>query len=419
MNHICPCCQANCSVYKTASLSTTHLPRLNLVTFSGGSGFRNINISLARRQQFITRVVPVCDNGGSSRILRDFFQVMPIGDIRQALMTQAHGEGRVGAVVKLFNWRLPQTTKADLLRRELSRFVNAAHPLMQEIEQSLRHVIVNYLQQFFAQLDTSFDLSYGSIGNFVLMGAYLAHNRDINTAIFVFRQLCSIQGNVWPTTLHNELHLHALLADNTLIQGQSRITRLDRAQQTSPVDKIYFANVASNKALDTKQVNANPMVLDALEQADMIVYGPGSFFTSVMPHIMITNIVNTIQKNNIPKVFIANMLHDSESFGYTLAHLIDIFVHTANHILGQHLPARRYITHILVNRNYANELYQRNHQPYLPAGNLDQLQNQGVEIIREDMESPWRRGLHDEDHISDLLIRLGSNNQRTQLIKLQ
>ena len=67
-----------------------------IAMLGGGSGNRDITMALCRSGHDVTRIVPAWDSGGSSRALRLAFGMVAIGDTRQALMTLAHGEGRVG-----------------------------------------------------------------------------------------------------------------------------------------------------------------------------------------------------------------------------------------------------------------------------------------------------------------------------------
>jgi len=390
-----------------SSESEIHSSELNILAFSGGTGFREINMALARRTQNITRVVPIWDNGGSSKALRKSYNLMPVGDIRHALMTQAHGEGRVGSIVKLFNWRLSGSGEQEVLKQELKSFVNYQHPLIYSVEQSLGHVIVTYLRQFAENMPENMDLRNGSIGNFVLVGAYLAHNKDLNTAIYVFRQLCSIQGNVWPVSLHNHLHINTILADNELILGQEKTTQLDRSKRTEKIKRIVFnTNCEGQKTTDHIPAPCNPMIIDAIQRAEVIVYGPGSFFTSILPHIMVDSIADEISKRDVPKVFIGNLLEDNESYGYSLDELIDIFVSTANQFANTTRPADKYITHILVNKSHTINEHTLNNKHYLNAGeSIKRFSNQGISLIIDDLESPWKRGQHDANWIADYLMQ--------------
>lgn len=76
-----------------------------IVLFSGGSACRAVNIALSGKVR-LTRVVPGWDSDGSSRFIRDQVGLLAVGDLRQALMTMAHGERRAGDVVRVCNARL-------------------------------------------------------------------------------------------------------------------------------------------------------------------------------------------------------------------------------------------------------------------------------------------------------------------------
>ena len=95
--------------------------RTHIVIFSGGSGVREIHIELAKTCH-ITRVLPVCDNGGSSKVLRQYFNIMPVGDIRQALVTAAQCQQCDRAILRLLNWRLPKNSTVTQLHREMAAF---------------------------------------------------------------------------------------------------------------------------------------------------------------------------------------------------------------------------------------------------------------------------------------------------------
>ena len=420
-------------------LSTDTVPDedrgVHIVAFTGGTGFRDINMSLAQKTQNISRIVPIWDNGGSSKALRESFNLMPVGDIRHALMTQAHGEGRVGSIVKLFNWRLPDTGNNKKLLNELESFINNQHPLMKSLDPCLGNVIVNYLKRFYESLPVAMDLAdaagnenvmdlkNGSIGNFVLVGSYLAHNKDINTAIYVFRQLCSIHGNVWPVSTANDLHINACLEDGQILLGQSKTTTIDRSKSNLRIKTVNFSdepglknkelkNKAAQKKGRAASVPANPMVLDALQKAEVIVFGPGSFFTSVLPHVMVDGIADILSKLDVPKVFIGNLLEDSECYGYTLEEIIELFLTSCNQHATIKRPANKYITHIIAHSSYTTAEYTHNDRHYLlPGKNIKRFNNDGISIIINDFENPWKRGAHDPVCITDYLLNIAHSQE--------
>ena len=82
--------------------------------------------------------------------------------------------------------------------------------------------ILRYLRIFIAAAGSDFDWRRGSIGNFVLSGALLAEDGDINAAILAFKSLCGITGDVWPVAKDHDLTLVATLNDGRHVKGQHR-----------------------------------------------------------------------------------------------------------------------------------------------------------------------------------------------------
>ena len=236
---------------------------VSALIFAGGTAFRNCNIALARRGHRVTRVVPSWDNGGSSRTLREGFHVLSIGDIRHALMTMAHGENISNEVIRLFNCRLSEDGSQEDLGAEMESFLDQKHPRMAAVAPDLRNVILKYLESFWIHHPTRLDLHNGSIGNFVMLGAYLSHGNDMNTAIYVFRQLCGINGNVWPITLANDLQLCALLENGEVVVGEENVTDIERPEITSRIEKpIITRDIAT---METTLAPAIPLVLENFE----------------------------------------------------------------------------------------------------------------------------------------------------------
>ncbi|GAA4174183.1 gluconeogenesis factor YvcK family protein [Shinella granuli] len=370
----------------------------HIVLFSGGTACRTTNLALLSKPVRLTRIVPAWDSGGSSKIIRDTLGVLAVGDIRQALMTMAHGEGRAGDVVKVCNARMTSGTEDDA-RTEFALYAEGCHPLLERMEPGLRGAILNYLRTFRAAIGADFDFRNGSIGNFILTGAHLAHNSDINTAIFVFRKLCDITGHVWPSTAADGVDLSAVLNDGTRVEGQHRVTALDDAASDIGIRDIALSG--RNGAA----VPANEAVLESLESADAIVFGPGSFFTSVLPHFLVEGIVPAIARNgHARRIFIGNMLQCRETRGLDVARMLEIATTLWRRQEG---ADARPFTHVLAN-----------HQPlpfektvgpfaYLGNGPLEEVGARlGMERVIGEFEDPWQRGQHDGRAVADMLNSL-------------
>ena len=376
-------------------MAESRLP--HIVLFSGGSACRSTNLALLSKPVRLTRIVPAWDSGGSSKVIRENLGVLAVGDIRQALMTMAHGEGRAGDVVKVCNARLTSGSRTDA-EAEFALYAEARHPLLERMEPGLRGAILNYLRIFRAAIGPDFDFRNGSIGNFILTGAHLAHDGDINTAIFVFRKLCDIAGHVWPSTEAAGVTLSAVLNDDTRIEGQHRVTTLEEGPGRVGIKEIALSAGDGG-------VPANDAALESLESADAIVFGPGSFFTSVLPHLLVDGIVPAIARNvHARRVFIGNILQCRETRGVDLARMLDIAAGLWQERGG---AGARPFTHVLANRQLLPFEKTVGAFAYLGNGALEEACARiGAEAVIGEFEDPWQRGHHDGRAVADVLNSL-------------
>jgi len=369
----------------------------HIVLFSGGTACRSTNLALCSKPVRLTRIVPAWDSGGSSKVIRESLGVLAVGDIRQALMTMAHGEGRAGDVVKVCNARLTSGAEADA-RTEFSLYAEGRHPLLERMEPGLRGAILNYLRTFRAAIGADFDFRNGSIGNFILTGAHLAHNRDINTAIFVFRKLCDVTGHVWPSTAADGVALSAVLNDGSRVEGQHRVTGLDDGQSPTGIREISLTAAGGG-------VPANEAAIESLESADAIVFGPGSFFTSVLPHFLVEGVVPAIARNiHARRIFIGNILQCRETRGLDLARMLEIAAGLWRARGGADV---RPFTHVLANRQLLPFEKTVGAFAYLGNGALEEASaHLGAEALIGEFEDPWQRGNHDGRAVADALSLL-------------
>jgi uncharacterized cofD-like protein len=369
----------------------------HIVLFSGGTACRSTNLALCSKPVRLTRIVPAWDSGGSSKVIRESLGVLAVGDIRQALMTMAHGEGRAGDVVKVCNARLTSGAEADA-RTEFSLYAEGRHPLLERMEPGLRGAILNYLRTFRAAIGADFDFRNGSIGNFILTGAHLAHNSDINTAIFVFRKLCDVTGHVWPSTAADGVALSAVLNDGSRVEGQHRVTELDDGQSRTGIREISLTAAGGG-------VPANEAVIESLESADAIVFGPGSFFTSVLPHFLVEGVVPAIARNiHARRIFIGNILQCRETRGLDLARMLEIAAGLWQVKGGADV---RPFTHVLANRQLLPFEKTVGAFAYLGNGALEEASaHLGAEALIGEFEDPWQRGNHDGRAVADALSLL-------------
>ncbi|MBY5918549.1 YvcK family protein [Rhizobium leguminosarum] len=369
-----------------------------IVLFSGGSACRSINVALCQSGADVTRVVPAWDSGGSSKVIRERLSILSVGDIRQALMTMAHGEGCAGDVVKICNARVSANLGFDDARKEFLFYAEGRHPLLERMEPGLRGAILNYLNTFATSVGRDFDFRHGSVGNFILTGACVAHNGDVNTAIFVFRKLCGIGGNVWPSSCDNDLVLSATLRDGRRLAPQDVITSMGAEDATVGIAEVELAG--ADQALPV----ANSAVLDAVARADLIAIGPGSLYTSILPHLLVTGLVSAIERANCPKVFIGNILQCRETMGLTLE---DVLAAADLHARKGGGGTSNLFTFVLANRMLFPFEKTVGTFPYLRE---NPQEKNGRHIIKGEFEDAWSRGQHDGDATAAALLKIASGD---------
>jgi uncharacterized cofD-like protein len=158
-----------------------------------------------------------------------------------------------------------------------------------------------------------------NFGNLFL--AALTHiTGDFAEAVRVSSKVLAIRGRIFPSTLSN-VHLVATLENGRAVHGETRITA-----SRVPIKKI---------ALSSRRVRALPEAIEAIKYADLILLGPGSLYTSILPNLLIPQIALAMAHSKAPRVYIANLMTQSgETSGYALVdHLRAIERHTPRRVL--------------------------------------------------------------------------------------
>ena len=148
--------------------------------------------------------------------------------------------------------------------------------------------IVNLMNYRFKQ---SKSLGNHSVKN-LLLTALLEQKGDFASAIPVLSKLLDIEGKILPITEDNA-ELVAISEDGKKIIGETNITKTKKK-----IKRIIYDH----------EVTANKEVLNAIKKADLIIFSSGSLLTSIIPNIIIPEIVNTIKKSAAPKLYICNLV---------------------------------------------------------------------------------------------------------------
>ena len=226
-----------------------HKPKI--VMIGGGTGLPEILHGLRDKDVDVTAIVTVADDGGSSGILRNYVNVVPPGDIRNALVALS----------------------------ELS-----------ELELEIFQYRFNSTDQF---------LAGHAIGNLIISALAEMKGGDIFAAVPELSSLMKIRGHIYPVT-DEPLTLNAEFTDGSTLSGESEITAAHKR-----IQRVWITPSNNN---DHHQAAAVKQVIDAIMDADQIVLGPGSLFTSILPNLMIENVGKAVCETKAEVVYICNIM---------------------------------------------------------------------------------------------------------------
>ena len=192
-------------------------------------------------------------------------------------------------------------------------------------------------------------------------------------------RVLAVRGQILPATLHS-LTLCARTEDGTIVRGESAITEHGHVQE------IY---------LDPPTIQANPDAIRAILQADMIICGPGSLMTSVMPNLLVDGIRRAIEVSSALKVYVCNVAtQQGETDEFSVS---DHF-----QALRQHLKGNLF-DFVLANSNYNGGLPEALHSAPVK---IDRIHLDGARVVKSDVVAVENRYRHDSKKLADALVRL-------------
>jgi uncharacterized cofD-like protein len=233
-----------------------------------------------------------------------------------------------------------------------------------------------------------FHVGHGLIGhNFGnLFLAALTHiTGDFTEAIRESSKVLAIRGRIFPSTLAN-VNLVATLTNGRRVRGETRITA-----SRVPIKKLE---------LSPKNVRPLPLAIQAIQKADLILLGPGSLYTSVLPNLLIPEVASAIAHSKAPRVYIANLMtQPGETAGYALAdHLRVIQTHAARKLVDYVVANRQ-----LVSPKVARRYRRQGAEPV--AIDLSELQQLGCKVILDNLLDEHDVIRHNHKRLARLLLQ--------------
>ncbi|MBI2809249.1 MAG: YvcK family protein [Candidatus Melainabacteria bacterium] len=318
-----------------------HLARgPRVVVIGGGTGLANLLKGLKAFTNNITAIVTVGDDGGSSGRLREELGVLPPGDIRNCITALADEEK---LVTELFRYRF----------------------------------------------EAGEGLEGHSFGNLFLTALSQITKGDMLEAVRVASRVLNSCGQVLPSTLSNMV-LVAELADGQIIRGESRI----------PAANGRIVRVRC----EPESPDATPEAIEAILGAELIVLGPGSLYTSVIPNFLIRGIPEAVRDSQARKIYVCNvMTQQGETTNYSVADHVEALL---KHAGAAPQAGYRYINAVLVNDELPTTQTGDEHQgasapvKYDP----DRLRKLSVVPVRRALLSPTLSGHHDPNKLARVIM---------------
>lgn len=230
----------------------------NIVAIGGGTGLSTMLRGLKEYTTNITAIVTVADDGGGSGVLRGTLGMLPPGDIRNCLVALAHTE-----------------------------------PVMEEL-----------MQYRFKEGN----LKGQSFGN-LFIAAMNGISTNFEEAIKKMSDVLAVKGKVYPVTIE-DVKLCAQLSDGSIVKGESSL----------PVECINRGKKVEHVYLEPDNPKPLEDALFAIDNADCIIIGPGSLYTSILPNLVIKEVNERIKNSRAIKVYVSNiMTQPGETDGFMLS----------------------------------------------------------------------------------------------------
>jgi len=304
-----------------------------IVAIGGGHGLSTLLRGLKAYTRNLNAVVTVADDGGSSGRLRESFGILPPGDIRNCLAALSNDEQML---TQLFQYRFSSAGELE------------------------GHSFGNLFITALAEITGSFESAVAESG-----------------------KVLSVSGRVLPSTLHDV----KLVADMQLPESQNQV----RVEGESRIPKM--AGRVRRVWLEPNDAPAYPPVIKAILNADMIVIGPGSLYTSLLPNLLVQDLLGAIHASRALKVYVCNIATQA---GETDAYSGYDHVRSLEEHVGE-----RVFDIVLCNDNYAGALSEDSQWVLADEKTVTDSRVRTADLT--DTSFPWR---HDSPKLAQTLMEI-------------
>ena len=319
---------------------------MRIVAVGGGTGLstllRGLKKEVGDGVKELTAIVTVADSGGSTGRLRKIYNIPAPGDIRNCIVALSESEE---IMQELFQYRF----KGDGLE---------GHAFGNLFLTALTDITGNFLE-----------------------------------AVKLTSQILRTKGEIIPSTVE-DVHLVAKFSDGEVVRGEEEITEYGKKKAVR-IEEMW---------IEPERAKAPIEAIAAIETADMILFGPGSLFTSIIPNMLIEDIREAVKRSKALKVYIVNaMTQPGETDGFTAYDHMDTFLK---------FSGLESVDAVVVNTKMPpNEILKRyvseGQEPVVP--DVGRISKRGINVYAEDLigeKDSFVR--HDPDRLTSLILRIGN-----------
>lgn len=320
-----------------------------IVMIGGGKGLSNILSGLKEYTHNITSIVSTFDDGGSTGKIMEQMDTLPPGDIRRSLIALSSSD--------------------------------------------------EYMEKML-----SYRFKDGAIDNHSLGNLMIAAMTDVMggfaPAIQAMSEIFNVKGKILPVTL-DKAKLAAGLENGDIVIGEDNI-RPRVIESRTRIKQIFLKDAIATPASG---------VVEAIRDADVIVIGPGSLYTSVICNLLVEDVGKAIIQSKAKKIMIANLMNEpGETLGYTLAK----HVNEVERYLGKHI-----LDYVLVNNGEITEdmILDFNQGTSTPVQvDLENIQNRALSVIEEDLVITAPNAIyHDNLRVSEIIMEIAKSKKMGNL----
>ena len=230
------------------------------------------------------------------------------------------------------------------------------------------------------------DLHDHSFGNLFLT-AMAGVTGDFAEAVHLTSEVLAIKGVIFPLT-NTSVSLNADLDDGTAVSGETRITASNRR-----IQRVH---------LNPPNARALPGALEAIAAADVITLGPGSLYTSLIPNMLVEEVIGAIRASRAAKIYIQNiMTQPGETVGYSAADHVNALSDHCGGILFPNILLNNKAPSASILRKYDAE------HAGVVAVDLDRLRALQLNIVERDLLAEEGVIRHDPDRLARAVFEMG------------